>query len=283
VEDVLDFDWEFLSNEKPSRFFMTNRKLYILTVAIGLLAIPLVHGQDKPARLTFDVVSIKEAKPGAQAGGIKPMPGGQEYIAQNAPVKLIMALMYKIPIRQITGGPDWLNTDLFEIDAKADKSYNLDDLHVMFQNLLVDEFKLQFHKETREGPVYDLSLDKPGLKMKVNDTDQDFEIPIKPGGPGVFVGKRVPMQYLCWWLGQALQQDQRPVIDKTGLDKYYDFTLSFRPELPPNVPSENLPPGLMDRPIIFDAVKQQLGLRLDPAKGPVEYFVIDHVEKPAAN
>jgi uncharacterized protein (TIGR03435 family) len=261
---------------------MTNRRLCILTAAIGLIAIPLVHGQEKP-RLTFEVASIKLAKPGAIGGGIKAMPGGQEYMAQNVSVKLIISLMYKVPILQITGGPDWLNTDLFEIDAKADKSYNLDDLHVMFQNLLVDEFKLQFHKETKEGPVFDLTVDKSGLKMKPNDSDQDFEIPIKTGGPGVFLGKRVPMQYLSWWLGQVLQQDQRPVIDKTGLDKNFDFTLSFRPELPPNVPTENLPPGFLDRPTIFDAVKQQLGLRLDPAKGPVEFFVIDHVGKPAVN
>jgi uncharacterized protein (TIGR03435 family) len=262
---------------------MTNRKLCILTAAFGLMAIPLVRAQDKPPRLTFEVVSIKPAKPGAQPGGIKAMPGGQEYIAQDAPVKLIMALMYKIPMRQITGGPDWLNTDLYEIDAKADKPYNLDDLHVMFQNLLADEFKLQFHKETREGPVYDLTLDKSGLKMKVNENDQDFEIPVKGGLGNGFIGKRVPMQYLCWWLGQVLQQDQRPVIDKTGLDKNYDFNLIFRLDLPPNVSTENLPPGYLDRPTVFDAVKQQLGLRLDPGKGPVEFFVIDHVEKPAAN
>lgn len=73
------------------------------------------------------------------------------------------------------------------------------------------------------------------------------------------------------------------MIDKTGLDKNYDFTLSFAPDLPPNVPTDNLPPGLLDRPTIFDALKQQLGLRLEAEKGPVEYYAIDHVEKPAGN
>ena len=73
------------------------------------------------------------------------------------------------------------------------------------------------------------------------------------------------------------------MIDKTGLDMNYDFALSFTPELPPDFPKENLPPGFLDHPSIFDALRQQLGLKLEAQKGPVEYYVIDHVEKPAEN
>jgi uncharacterized protein (TIGR03435 family) len=80
-----------------------------------------------------------------------------------------------------------------------------------------------------------------------------------------------------------LQRDERPVIDKTGLDKNYNFTLSFAPELPPDVPRDSLPPELRDRPSIFDAVKEQLGLKLTPEKGPIENIVIDHVERPSEN
>jgi uncharacterized protein (TIGR03435 family) len=78
-------------------------------------------------------------------------------------------------------------------------------------------------------------------------------------------------------------RDERRVIDKTGLTGNYDFTLSFLPELPPDFNKDNLPAGLLDRPTIFDALKQQLGLKLEAQKGPVEYYVIDHVEKPAGN
>jgi uncharacterized protein (TIGR03435 family) len=261
---------------------MLKRRLCILAALGGL---PL-QAQEKPARLTFEVVSIKPSKAGARGGGIKPQPGGQEYKAENVPVKLMISLMYKIPFRQITGGPGWLDSDLYDVDAKADHSYNLDDLHVMFQNLLADEFKLKFHKEIKEGPVYALMLDKSGSKMKISDSDRFSDIPIQvQGGPfGVINGKRVPMQYFSWWLGNTfLQRDERPVIDKTGLDKFYDFTLSFAPELPPDFPKENLPPGFLDRPSIFDALKQQLGLKLEAQKGPVEYYVIDHVEKPDEN
>jgi uncharacterized protein (TIGR03435 family) len=218
-----------------------------------------------------------------RGGGVKALPGGQEYTARNVPIRLIISLMYKVPIRQITGGPSWLDTDLYDIEAKADHSYSLDDLHVMFQNLLADEFKLKFHKDVKEGPVYALLVDKSGLKMKVNPSPEDYSIPINRSPNGVAIGTRVPMQYLCWWLAQALQRDERPVIDKTGLDQNYDFTLSFAPELPPNFPTANLPPGLMDRPTLFDALKQQLGLKLEPQKGPIEYYVIDHVERPSQN
>ncbi len=243
----------------------------------------MLHAQEKPRRLTFEVASIKPVKPGTRGGGIKPKPSGQGYIAAGVPVRLMINLMYKVPLKQITGGPAWLDTDLWDIEAKADRSYNLDDLHTMFQNLLSDEFKLKFHKEAREGQVFALIVDKSGLKMKVNESPQDYEIPIRGGKDGVTIGKRVPIQYLCYWLAQILRDDGRPVIDKTGLDKNYDFTLSFLQELPPNILKENLPPAFLDRPFIFAALREQLGLKLDPRKGPVEFYVIDHVEKPASN
>jgi uncharacterized protein (TIGR03435 family) len=262
---------------------MLKPSVIISSILLLAISIPLLHAQEKPRRLTFDVVSIKLSKPSTPAGGIKVMPGGQEYVAQNVPIKLIISLMYKIPQRQITGGPDWLNTDLYDIDAKADHSNNLDDLHTMFQNLLTDEFKLTFHKEIKEGNVYALSVDKSGLKMKVNETDEHFDIPITRGQTGIATGVRVPMQYLCWWLGQNLQQDERPVVDMTGLTKNYDFTLTFLPQLPPNFNVENLPAEIANRPSLFDALKQQLGLKLEPTKGPVDFYVIDRVERPAEN
>lgn len=256
---------------------MMHRMLVIFLIA------GFARGQDSK-RLTFDVTSIKPSTPGGRGGGIKPLPGGQEYRAQGAPVKQMISLMYRISLNQISGGPDWLNTDLWDIEAKADHSYNLDDLHTMFQNLLADEFKLKFHKQVKEGPVYVLSVDKGGERMKVNDSPQDFEIPIQ-GGPrmGVTFGKRVPMPYMAYWLGLILRDDQRPVIDRTGLDKNYDFKLEFLPPLPPGFNKENLPPELLEKPSIFEALKQQLGLKLDAQRGPIEYYVIDSVEKPASN
>lgn len=255
-------------------------KLQSLLVAMVIsLPLSVSSAQDKPARLTFDVASIRPSQATDRNGWIKALPGGNGYTAHNIPVKLMISLMYRVPMRQISGGPDWIEGDRYDVEAKTDRPYDIDDLHTMYQNMLTDRFNLNFHKETKEGPVYVLTVDPPGSRMNVNNSPQDFNIPITFGQGGTAIGVRVPMPYLCWWLGQQLQEDHRPVIDKTGLDKTYDFTLSFAPILPPDAsPSE-----VENRPSIFDAVKQQLGLRLQPQKGPVEYYVIDHIEKPSSN
>jgi uncharacterized protein (TIGR03435 family) len=199
------------------------------------------------------------------------------------PVKLMIALMYRIPMRQIKGGPGWMDSDRYDVEAKADKRYTVDDLHTMYQNMLIDRFKLKFHIETKEANAYVLTIDKGGLKMKENLKPQDYEIPIQFSGVGVMNGIRVPMPYFCWNLGQQLQDDERPVVDMTGLTGNYDFTLTY---LPRNLPEEfraTLAQDVLDRPSIFDALKDQMGLKLTAQKGPVQYFVIDSVERPSEN
>ena len=255
----------------------------MLALTLPLLCVPVVYAQDIPGRLTFEVASIRPANPEARNGFIRALPGGYGYAAQNMSVKVMISLMYKVPMRQINGGPEWLATARYDVEAKADKAYNLDDLHTMFQNLLADRFKLKFHKEIKQGPVYALSVDKSGLKMRINGSGEDMKIPINRGQNNEFIGVKVPMRYFCWWLTQQLQRNDRPVIDETGLKDSYDFTLAFAPELPPDVPKESLPPELLDRPSIFDAVRDQLGLKLTPQNGPVEHYVIDHVERPSDN
>ena len=250
---------------------------------LAVLSGSVCAGQEKPKRLTFDVASIRLSDPKATNGMIKPLPEGHGYTAQNIPLKLIFSLMYRVPMRQISGGPEWFNGDRYDIEARADGTYSVDDLHVMFQNLLEDRFNLKFHKDVREGNVYALSIDPAGLKMKPNDTPQDYNIPINPSGMGDFTGKRVPMPYLCWFLGQQVQRDERPVIDETGLKGDYDFRLHFLPDLPPEIPRDNLPAELLERPSLFDALRDQLGLKLVAQKGPVEHYVIDRLERPSAN
>jgi uncharacterized protein (TIGR03435 family) len=252
-------------------------------LAAVLLLSTFTLAQDKPSRLTFDVASIKLSAPDQQNGGIKPLPGGNGYIAENMPVKLMISLMYRVPMRQIKGGPDWLDSERYDIEARADGSYGIDDLHTMFQNLLADRFNLKFHKDPREGNVYALTIDKSGLKMKEDGTGQDLKIPITPGPNFEVIGNRVPMPYLCWWLGQQLQNDQRPVIDKTGLRNSYDFTLKFAPLLAPGASKDGLPPELQELPSIFDALRDQLGLKLEPTRGPVDYYMIDHIDRPSPN
>jgi uncharacterized protein (TIGR03435 family) len=264
--------------------------LIVLITFAGIFA-PPIRGQSQtpadeakpPQRLTFDVAAIHSADAGAQGGGIKPLPNGTGYIVQNMTVKAMMTVIYRIPPSRIEGGPDWFGAERFDLEAKADRAYSLDDLHTMFKNLLADRFGLKFHTETRQGPVYELMVDKSGLKMKADGAVGNLNIPIMPSGPAEFTGTKVPISYLCWFLGQQMRSDPRPVIDKTGLTQVYDFTLSFLPELPPGVAAEALPPELQNRPTLQDALREQLGLRLESGKGPVEDYLIDRVDKPSEN
>jgi uncharacterized protein (TIGR03435 family) len=250
----------------------------LFTLAV-VSAIPLVA---QSTRLTFDVASIHPAKPDQINGGIKPIPGGHGYTARNITVKLMISLMFKVPERQIRGGPDWLENDRWDIEARADGSYSIDDLHTMCQNLLADRFQLKFHKEPQTGNIYALTVDPSGLKLTPNTGAQHYSIPMN-GGPAHTVGIAVPMNYLVWWLGQTLRDGGRPVVDQTGLTGYFDFILYFQPILPPDETVDSLPPELRDLPTIFTALRDQLGLKLTPTKGSFDIFVIDHIERASDN
>jgi uncharacterized protein (TIGR03435 family) len=234
------------------------------------------------SQLQFDVALIREAK--APRGGIKPADGGDGYVVQSADVLQMISLMYKLPQGQIEGAPDWVKSVPYDVTAKADARYSTDDLRSMFKNMLAERFGLKFHWETKPGNAYVLSVDKSGSKMKVNDKPDDYQITIKGNGkPATVAMHRESMEHFAWWLGLALQRDGRPVVDQTGLKGNYDFTLTF---LSPDLyvePGREFPPELRDLPSIFDALRDQLGLKLTAQKAPVQYMVIDHVERPGAN
>jgi uncharacterized protein (TIGR03435 family) len=271
----------------------------LISLLAGLNAGPGSQQGDAPKAaakpLAFEVTSVKPtATPPSQGefGGIRALPGGQTYVARFVPLKLMMKLMYKITDSQIVGGPDWINTDRFDVRAKAEQPTTLDNLHIMFQTLLADRFELKFHRETRTLPAFLLTVDKGGSKMKVNESPEPFDIPIQlssqaqPPKPPVFTGARVSMEYLSWWLGQQLnnvQQVDRPVVDQTGLKGFYDFKLSYAPDLSGRTGPNGETPPSFDGPSLFQALREQLGLKLESSKGPVEVFVIDHVEKPKEN
>jgi uncharacterized protein (TIGR03435 family) len=253
----------------------------LVLVTCLLVAMP-ARGQGTD-RLTFDVVSIKPSPANASDTRLVPMPGGQTYQARNMSVKQMFSFLFRVPLQRLTGGPAWLNDARWDIDAKATHSYGLDDLHRMFQNLLRDEFNLTFHKENKEGSVYALLIDKSGLKMKADTSAEELASPITHRlSDGANIGKRVPINYLCWWLTSSVDRDARPVIDETGLQGFYDFTLKYLPELPPGYDTSKLPPGMADQPSIFTALREQLGLKLEAKKGPVEVYVFDDAKKPSS-
>ena len=214
---------------------------------------------------------------------IKPLPGGNGYMAQNFPVRLMIALMYKVPVRQVEGGPGWLDTEYYDIEAHADGAHSKEELEGMFRSLLADRFALRMHPVTREGKVFALRVGAGGPRMQPNPAGPGMNIPITYTGPSAFSGQGVSMTYLCWFLGQQVQDKERPVIDRTGLTGTYDFKLSFLPDQFSGMDLDRIPADVRDKPPLTTALKEQLGLQLLPENGPVQSIVIDSVERPSAN
>ena len=222
---------------------------------------------------------MRPCDPSAAQVGIDPLPNGIGYNATCVTVKDMLSVMYRIPKRQIVGGPGWMSSENFHVLARTERPYSIDDLHLMFQNMLTDRFKLKLHFVTKTGPVYVLRMARSGPRM-TSVPEGVRNSPIFTDRENEYTGTRVPMVYLCFWLGMKLQEDHRPVVDRTGLTGHYDFKLSFRPQLPPEVSEGRKAETL---PTIFEAVKHQLGLELVPQKGPVQTLVVDSLEKPSEN
>jgi uncharacterized protein (TIGR03435 family) len=192
---------------------------------------------------------------------------------------------------QFVGGSDWWESATFNIEAKVDSTTafparqdGAERMRLMVQSLLEDRFKLSVHWETREQQVYELGTAKRGSKLK--EADGTVSSPRMQVALGHFVGTAVPISQLARNLSQRLG---RTVIDKTGLHGTYDFELTYTPD-PGQMPAagQQLPPGgppLPDPngPSIFAALEEQLGLKLQATKGPVQVLVVESVSKPTEN
>jgi uncharacterized protein (TIGR03435 family) len=203
-----------------------------------------------------------------------------------------MQQAYGIRDFQIVGGPAWLGTERYDITAKPEDAANQEQVKLMVQALLADRFKLEFHRETKELPTYALVVGKGGPKLKKYvETDGDSSGSGGGGrggmmrmmGRGHFEANGVPVSALANQLAQALG---RSVIDKTELTGNYDFKLDWTPdENQPGIgpAGDNHAPAPADGASIFAAVQEQLGLKLEGSKGPVEILIVDRAEKASEN
>ena len=263
--------------------------LAVVFCAAGTLGMRAQSQTEEKDPLTFEVASVKPSAPGGRGGIIRQMPGSQTYHGENMPLGVMMTVAYTVTDRQISGGPSWMNTDQFDIEAKAARPRTPDELHVMLQHLLEERFQLKLRRETREEPVWALVLDKGGSKMPVHDPDDLDRPPMggqmftgADGGvcPGLF-GHNVTMDYLAFTLSRSMD---RKVIDRTGLPARYDVNLQFLPDAARLAGADGggptFSPDCADLP---SALPKQLGLRLESARGPVEFLVVEHAEKPVGN
>jgi uncharacterized protein (TIGR03435 family) len=252
----------------------------------------------------YEVSSVKPNKSGDGGMRIQFTPVGVSF--SNVALQLVLRESFGIEDSRILGAPDWVKTDRFDIEAKVDaadapKLDNLpfDERRKMLLPVLVDRFNLKFHHETRELPTYALVVAKGGLKMKEAKPGDTYPNGVKgPDGQsrggmmmmgrGNLTGQAVPITNLVTMLSN--QRLGRPLYDKTGLAGNYDFDLHWTPDDAPPMAAGGAQGGPAGSdaatdpgPSLFTALQEQLGLRLDPQKGPVDVVVIDHIEQPSAN
>jgi uncharacterized protein (TIGR03435 family) len=252
-------------------------KIRIAAVAL-ILNCPLGQAQAPGQFPEFEVASIKPNKTNERMYyGLR----NATMTVRNMTVKGLIQIAYGKRDSQITGGPAWITSECFDIDAKAERAQKA--THDMEKSLLATRFQLKLHTETKEASVYSLVVARGGLKMKLSADQTEPE----KGGPkelgsGRLVGEGIPMYIITNLLSNMLG---RTVINNTGLTAKYDVNLAPAPdslELPTD-PANALTPADVLNLAIIEAVEKQLGLKIESTKAPEEVLVIDHIEHPSAN
>ena len=240
------------------------------------------------ANPSFDVATIKPNDSGAtrmQGLTIR----GRNFATRASSLSDLIAFAYEVQFKQIVGGADWMDKDRYDIAAVPDQdgAPNPEQVRIMIRKLLADRFKLTFHKEKRELSAFVLTVGKDGSKL--TPTQLNGPLPGLGFGPGkggvalhMMNGRMVDLTAFL----QQLVLD-RPVVDQTGLAGKFDLNVTFSPD--DSQFNGNLPPfakpaeGVEPAPPLFEAIQEQLGLKLEAKKTQVDVIAIDHVEKPSAN
>jgi uncharacterized protein (TIGR03435 family) len=268
-----------------------------------------IPAPDPNVPLYFEAASVKPSDPGNPPGqGIRRQPGGR-FNTFNSPVRTLITFAYQIQNYQLVGGPDWISNERYDVVAKMEgdpppviPGTGADHMMLATRTLLADRFKLKIHKETRELDIYALTKakagGKPGPKLvpaKGGCSPEELAArrgapPPSQGGPppvvcGIQQGPgrirfgNYPLELFARSISARVG---RAVVDRTGLTGNWEFELEFQPEVPPGQlpPGATPPPIDPDAPNFFTALQEQLGLKLDATKGPVEVWVIDSVDHP---
>lgn len=285
----------------------------IVAVVLALGAVTTAWAQSTTAK-AFEVVSVRPNNSGDFRRAFGPGPGGR-FQALNTTLRELVTFAYGVDMDraglQVVGGPPWMDRDRFDVDAVAPAGSAWPfDARDMVRTLLVERFRLVAHRETREVATYDLVMDRddrrPGPQLRVSMVDCEARrAAARRGGPpppsttpppnpatvrpvcGLrqaptrFAGDAVTLNQLASALGP---ESGRIVFDRTGLTGYYDVDLEWTPGQERLRP-EGAPVPIIDSsaPPIFTAVREQLGLRLQGSRAPVELVAIDAAERPTGN
>ena len=243
----------------------------ILHAGILICCCAAAFGQPSMGRPAFEVASVKPTPPDRQNQlRTDHCQVGGRFTAGGTPVLWSLKYAFQLKDYQISGAPDWLNAfdSAYDIEGKPASPVSNEQCRLMLQSLFVDRFKLAVHRELKESSVYLLAIAKKGTKLREGGG-------VKLNG-SVQIGASGKAQWAEGWTMPELavylsDVVGRPVIDRTGLAGTYGIALSFSRR------------DGDDSPSIFTAVQEQLGLKLEPGRAPIEMLVIDHIEKPTAN
>jgi uncharacterized protein (TIGR03435 family) len=242
----------------------------------------------RPRFDAFEVATIKPTDQDPNGRWIR-MQSTNRFQAHNHAVRTLIAAAFDMNPQAILGGPAWVDSDHWDIVAKTPGEVrpNLDEQMAMLRQLLGERFKLAFHREPKQLSIYVLSVAKGGSKLKESTTSPDAT----PEGPPPLVFRvfptevQLPARYTTMAeFASVLQRStlDRSVVDRTGLSGRYDFDLDFAPD--DRLWGGAFPrPENSDKPDLFEALQEQLGLRLEATKGPVDTLVIDRIERPSEN
>jgi uncharacterized protein (TIGR03435 family) len=296
-------------NNRTKHPSFATKAAWAVSIAAVLTSAPFVSAQPSATAPRFEVASIKACKgePAAVGRGQKGGGGGASSspVTLNLPclpVRFFINLAYVISNTRLDaanykpvldGGPAWIDSDRYQISAKAGDAVSKDMMNgPMLQVLLEERFRLKLHRETREVPIYALMVAETGLKLRPSDgsscTPRDLSQPSLPPGEKPWCGQEQHRKSKTSRLiktdlpggtmeqfTQALGQSGRVVTDKTGITEKFDFHVEYAPD-GPDSSDESAAPSI-------DSVLGKLGLRLVRAKGEREFLVIDHIERPSEN
>ncbi len=293
--------------------------ILLAAVLLSTTAITISSSQEiSTGRPTFEVATVKPSSSAREIGG--PYTMTENYFAWSGrSLRTLIRSAYRVRDWQIEGGPDWMNSQLWDVEGRAkaegsgtasnpggrtDRELELRML-VMLQSLLEDRFKLKIQHQTKESPVYNLVVAKGGPKIKLDEDQTPLPPPGTPNQPssregwglsrGTMMmgwGNRPPYTNtiqasavpIARLISNLLYQAGRPIIDQTNLKGLYTFKIQWSEE---DSGSADSPLGARRNrslgPAFFTALQEQLGLRLESAKGPVEFLVIKSAQKPSGN
>jgi uncharacterized protein (TIGR03435 family) len=240
----------------------------------------------RPKFDTFEVATIKPVDPDAKAGRYIIMQGTNRFVEKAYSLKLLIAAAYDLNPRTISGGPGWIESDHYDIVAvtPGEVRPTHDEQMSMLRTLLTERFKLGFHREEKVFSIYELKVAKNGPKLKVSTAPPDDPPAlISTVYPQriVMPARNVTMSDLARLMQRAILD--RPVVDKTGLTGRYDFDLEWAPDETQFGGEVPAAPTEAQAAPLFSAIQQQLGLRLEATRGPVQALVVDKAERPSAN